>query len=162
VDGFKMKVHERLKKHVLVDGFPVVADTKKSLGSWITDAETGLEYLDCYSMHAGMALGWNHPKLVDRKNELADAAINKIANSDCYTKYYADFVDGMAKIAPDFEHFFFIDGGSLAVENALKASFDYKAQRLIKRGRVLPSGGTRCNSFLGFISWTKRLYFKHY
>ena len=33
-------------------------------------------------------------------------------------------------------HFFFIDGGSLAVENALKAAFDWKVRLNLKKGKI--------------------------
>jgi L-lysine 6-transaminase len=39
-------------------------------------------------------------------------------------------VERFASVTRDFKHYFFIDGGALAVENALKAAFDWKAQRL--------------------------------
>jgi L-lysine 6-transaminase len=123
-----MGVIERLKKHILVDGFHVVVDLKKSHGSWVVDKETGKEYLDCYSQFASQALGWNHPGLLAHEDKIRDVALYKIANSDMYTEEYADFVEEFAFITPDFKHHFFIDGGALGVENALKAAFDWKAQ----------------------------------
>jgi L-lysine 6-transaminase len=119
-----------LKEHILIDGFHVVADTKKSEGSVIVDAATGNRYLDCYSQFASQALGWNHPSLVARKNELADVVLHKMANSDMYSEAYAEFVQKFSEVTPDFKYYFFIDGGALAVENALKAAFDWKAQKL--------------------------------
>ena len=124
------KVIERLSKNILVDGFHVVVDTEKSHGSYIVDAETGKEYLDCYSQFASQPLGWNHPSLLKAQSHLGKAALHKLANSDMYSSDYADFVDSFSEITPDFCHYFFIDGGALGVENALKASFDWKAQKL--------------------------------
>ncbi len=43
---------------------------------------------------------------------------------------YHGFVSAFANITTDFSHHFFIEGGALAVENAIKAAFDYKAQKL--------------------------------
>jgi L-lysine 6-transaminase len=54
----------------------------------------------------------------------------KLANSDMYSEEYAHFVDKFSEITPDFKHYFFIDGGALGVENALKAAFDWKAKKL--------------------------------
>tara|TARA_R110002051_G_scaffold290547_3_gene354052 strand:+ start:707 stop:1714 length:1008 start_codon:yes stop_codon:yes gene_type:complete len=54
----------------------------------------------------------------------------KLANSDMYSEVYADFVKDFSEITPDFKHYFFIDGGALGVENALKAAFDWKAKKL--------------------------------
>lgn len=124
-----MNVIDRLKKHVLVDGFHVVVDTKKSHESWIVEEGTGKEYLDCYSQFASQPLGWNHPAMEGYKELIADAAMHKIANSDMYSSTYAYFVEAFAEVTPDFEHYFFIDGGALAVENALKAAFDWKVQK---------------------------------
>ena len=120
-----MNITERLKNHILVDGFHVVADLKKSHESWIVDAETGKEYLDCYSQFASQVLGWNHPYMDMFKERIADVAIQKLANSDMYCEEYASFVEKFASITPDFKHYFFIDGGALGVENALKTAFDW-------------------------------------
>lgn len=124
-----MSVIERLKKHILVDGFHVVVDPKKSHGSWIVDKETGKEYLDCYSQFASQALGWNHPGMEPYNDKIRDISLYKIANSDMYTEEYADFVEEFASVAHDFKYFFFIDGGALGVENALKAAFDWKSSQ---------------------------------
>lgn len=118
---------DRLRKHVLVDGFHVVADLNNSEGSWVVDADTGKRYLDCYSQFASQPLGWNHPSLEVYRDYLGGVALHKMANSDMYSETYADFVDSFASICPEFEHFFFVSGGALAVENALKAAFDWKA-----------------------------------
>ena len=122
-----MGVVDRLKKYILTDGFHVVADIKKSHDSWIVDAETGKEYLDCYSQFASQALGWNHPYMDMFKERIESVALQKMANSDMYSEEYAQFVESFAKITPDFKHYFFIDGGALGVENALKAAFDWNS-----------------------------------
>jgi L-lysine 6-transaminase len=125
-----MSVINRLKDHILVDGFHVVVDLKKSHGSWIVDRETGKEYLDCYSQFASQPLGWNHPGMEKHLDKVREVAAYKLANSDMYCEEFAEFVEVFAGIVPDFRHKFFIDGGALAVENALKAAFDWKAKRL--------------------------------
>ena len=122
-------VIDKLSKHILVDGFHIAVNQKKSLGSWIVDLD-GNKYLDCYSQFASQPLGWNHKVLVNAKQELGEVAMHKIANSDMYTEQYAGFVEKFSGITPDFSHYFFIDGGALAVENALKAAFDWKAKKL--------------------------------
>lgn len=122
-------VIDKLSKHILVDGFHIAVNQKKSLGSWIVDLD-GNKYLDCYSQFASQPLGWNHKVLVNARQELGEVAMHKIANSDMYTEQYASFVEKFSGITPDFSHYFFIDGGALAVENALKAAFDWKAKKL--------------------------------
>ena len=128
-----MSVIERLKKYVLVDGFHIVVDTKRSHESWIVEEGTGKEYLDCYSQFASQPLGWNHPLMEEYKSYLGEVALHKIANSDMYSETYVQFVETFSEATPDFKHYFFIDGGALAVENALKAAFDWKFQ---KNGKV--------------------------
>jgi len=123
-------IMSRLSKHILTDGFHVVVDPEESHGSWIIDAETGQHFLDCYSQFASQPLGWNHPSLVSAQFHLGKAALHKLANSDMYSRDYVNFVEKFAEITPDFSHYFFIDGGALGVENALKAAFDWKAQKL--------------------------------
>jgi len=132
-----MSVIDDLKRHVLVDGFHVVADLEKSNGSWIVDQETGKKYLDCYSQFASQALGWNHPKL--KECNFQDVAQHKMANSDMYSDTYRQFVNTFSTITQDFGHYFFIDGGALAVENALKAAFDWKFQ--VEPGKSVHSDG---------------------
>ena len=123
-------IHEELKNYILVDGFHHVADLKASHGSWFVDANTGKEYLDLYSQFASQPLGWNHPKIRQNVAKFGYALLNPIANSDVYTEPYLEFVKEFAKITSDFQHYFFISGGTLGVENALKAAFDWKAQKL--------------------------------
>ena len=124
-----LNVVDRLSNYIITDGFHVVVDPDKSHGSWIVDAQTGRSYLDCYSQFASQPLGWNHKALLKAKEHLGNAALHKIANSDMYSVDYVEFVEKFAEITPDFSHYFFIDGGALAVENALKAAFDWKAQK---------------------------------
>ncbi len=142
------RVHETLARHVLVDGgFPFVLDTAKSHGSWIVDATTGQSYLDLYSFFASAPLGLNPPGLADDPQFgalLAEVAANKPANSDVYTTHYAEFVETFARVLgdPALPHLFFVEGGALAVENALKCAFDWKSRRNESRGRS-PALGTK-------------------
>ena len=61
------------------------------------------------------------------KKRLLPAALNKIANADIYTTQMAEFVETFSRILPEpfRQHVFFISGGALAVENALKVAFDW-------------------------------------
>ena len=124
------KVIETLNEHVLVDGFHVVVDHNKSHDSYIVDLHTGNKYLDCYSQFASQPLGWNHEALNLAAEEMGRVGRVKIANSDMYSQEYATFVEKFSEITPDFKHYFFIDGGALGVENAIKAAFDWKAKKL--------------------------------
>ena len=119
-----------LKDHILVDGFHIVVDQQKSFGSYIVDLNTGKRYLDCYSQFASQPLGWKHSALIRAQKEMGAVGRVKLANSDMYSSTYAEFVEKFSEITPDFKHYFFIDGGALGVENALKAAFDWKAKKL--------------------------------
>ena len=125
------QVHDIMSSHTIGDGEPIVIDHRKSSGVYLVDAITGRPYLDCSSQFASMAIGWNHPKMEVHKEKLGRIGIHKYANSDFYSPELAEFVDKFAwEIAPDFSHFFFIEGGALGVENAIKAAFDWKARKL--------------------------------
>ena len=113
------QVIETLKDHILVDGFHIVVDQSNSLGSYVTDLNTGKKYLDCYSQFASQPLGWKHSALIKAQAEMGYAGRVKLANSDMYSEEYADFVEKFSEITPDFKHYFFIEGGALGVENAL-------------------------------------------
>lgn len=132
------KVFDVLKKRMLVDGFDIVIDMDKSQGSYIVDARNGKKYLDFYTFFASSALGINHPRLNNEefKEKIFKPAITKVANSDIYTTYMAEFVDTFSRIAmPDyFQYLFLISGGALAVENALKVSFDWKVRKNFAKG----------------------------
>jgi L-lysine 6-transaminase len=131
-------VHSSLRKHMLADGFELVLDLDKSHGSKIVDAKTGEIYVDFFTFFASSPFGMNHPKLLAKevKEELLNAAINKPSNSDIYTTLMAEFVDAFSRLAkPDYmKYLFFISGGSLAVENALKVAFDWKVQKNFAKG----------------------------
>ena len=132
------KVHNTLKKHVIVDGLNLVLDLKKSKGCKIYDSRFDRYLLDCFSFFATSPLGCNHPKLTTPEfiKKIGEVAINKPTNSDVYTIEMAEFIDTFAKFAmPDlFKHLFFISGGSLAVENALKTAFDWKVRKNLEKG----------------------------
>jgi L-lysine 6-transaminase len=131
-------VHERLSRHVLADGYKLVVDLDRSSGCRLVDARDGTEYLDCYSFFASLPLGFNHPDLTDDAflGELGRAAVHKPANPDMYSVEYARFVETFARVLgdPDLPHLFFVEGGALAVENALKVAFDWKSRRNERAG----------------------------
>ena len=130
------KVKQILGKHILADGFDPIIDLNKSQGSWIVDHRDGKKYLDMFSMYASGAIGYNHPHIVENKSILGEISINKTTLSDMYNVYYAEFLNTFSKIAipKDLSNAFFIDGGSLAVENTLKAAFDWKKRKNLEKG----------------------------
>jgi L-lysine 6-transaminase len=131
-------VIDELQKHLLVDGFRLVFDAKKSHGSFFADARTGREYLDLYSFYASQPVGFNHPHFSrpEVQSDLLLASQVKVANADVYTSQFATFVATFARVvglAP-LERYFFIEGGAVAVENALKAAMDWKVRKNLAAG----------------------------
>ena len=128
------KVREVLGRNILADGFDMIQDLDKSHGSWIVDERNGKEYLDMFSMFASGAIGYNHPRLVENQNLLGRVALSKPTLSDIYNTDYAEFVRVFDEIAiPNYlKHAFFVEGGALGVENALKIAFDWKVRRNIE------------------------------
>lgn len=124
------QINKTISKNCLIDPDSIVVDLSLSQGSYLVDARDGKSYLDCFSQFASQSIGWNHPKVIAQKNRLANAALHKIANPDMTSEEYALFVKQLSKKVPHHPHLFFIDGGALAVENALKAAFDWKMQKL--------------------------------
>src|SRR5438132_2482260 len=128
-----------LEKHILVDGFKLVFDLEKSRGSKFVDAATGRELLDLYSFYASQPIGFNHPYF-DRpevKADLLAAAKVKVANADIYTVQFATFIQTFSRVVglPPLERYFFIEGGAMAVENAVKAAMDWKVRKNLAAGR---------------------------
>lgn len=132
------QVFSTLEQNILVDGFHLVIDLERSHGSVMVDALTEREYLDCYTYFATLPIGHNHPKMEDPdfQASLMRAALANPANSDVYSREYAAFVRTFRRVAvpPEYRYLFFIAGGALAVENAMKAAFDWKAQLNRRKG----------------------------
>ncbi|OBB33307.1 L-lysine 6-transaminase [Mycolicibacterium peregrinum] len=159
------RVRAVLARSILTDGFDFVLDLDRSRGSYLVDARTGDRFLDMFTFFASSALGMNHPALADDEHfraELARAAVNKPSNSDIYSVPLAHFVDAFGRVLgdPDLPHLFFVDGGALAVENALKVAFDWKSRYNEARG-IDPALGTKvlhlCGAFHGRSGYTMSL-----
>lgn len=113
----------------------IMFDTRRSLGSYLVDANSGRKWVDMYSFYGSCPIGHNHPKMVEFRHELASIAIHNPSNSDVQTVEKNKFVETFRKTLPeDFKDLFFISGGALAVENALKVAFDWKTRLNLSRG----------------------------
>ena len=130
---------EILEQHVLLDGFRIVLDHGRSRGSYLHNAASDSRLIDLYGFFGSMPVGYNHPHFGDPavREELARAAAIKVANSDVYSRGYAEFVETFSRVAgfPPLERYLFIEGGALAVENTLKAAMDWKVRKNIAAGR---------------------------
>lgn len=118
---------------------PLVLDMKRSKGVELYDQIDGRRLLDFFGFYASSALGMNHPKMLNDaafRERLMEAALNKITNSDVRTLHMARFLQTFERVAiPDYlPYAFFISGGALAVENALKTAFDWKVRKNYQKG----------------------------
>lgn len=132
-------VADTLGKYVLADGFDLTFDMEKSQGVHIYDSKNKRTLLDFFTCFASVPLGYNHPKMLNDEaflKSLMLAALTNPSNSDIYTEQYAQFVKTFARIGmPDYlPHAFFISGGTLAIENALKTAMDWKVQKNFAKG----------------------------
>ncbi|HYP91505.1 MAG TPA: L-lysine 6-transaminase [Polyangiaceae bacterium] len=126
-------VHSTLSRHLLALGYGFVLDLEKSHGPFVHDAKSGGQYLDFASFYASNPLGFAAPALTEPafRERLLHAATIKVANPDFYTTYFAEFVETLSRTAAPttHPHYFFVEGGSLAVENAMKVAFDWKVRK---------------------------------
>ena len=125
-------------RHMLVDVLDFIVDLRRSEGAYIYDSKRNRRLLDFFTFVASMPVGLNHPKMTTPEfmERMAYVAINKPTNSDVYTTEMAEFVDTFARVAiPEYlPHAFFVEGGALGVENALKAAFDWKIRKNFAKG----------------------------
>lgn len=139
------QVVEILSKHILADGYDLIFDMEKSQGVHIYDSKHNRSLLDFFTCFASVPLGYNHPKMVNDeafKKNLLLAAMTNPSNSDIYTQQYAQFVETFSRVGiPDYlPHAFFIAGGSLAIENAIKTAMDWKVQKNFQKGHRVEKG----------------------
>lgn len=131
-------VHATIGKHMLVDALDFVVDIERSQGSYIYDAKSKRKFLDFFTFVASVPIGFNHPKMntPEFKEKLIAAAMNKPTNSDALSVEMAEFVDTFGQLAmPEYmPYLFLIEGGALAVENAVKAAFDWKIRKNFSKG----------------------------
>jgi len=132
-------VISEIGRHILLDGFRIVVDLKNSRGCYLVDASTGRRLLDLYGFYGSMPIGFNHPYLdrPEAHGALLEAARTKVANSDVLSAHYARFVQTFDRVMglPPLDRYFFIEGGTLAVENAIKAAMDWKVRKNLAAGR---------------------------
>ena len=137
-------VLSELSRAMLVDGFDYVLDLDRSNAANLIDARTGNRYLDFFTCFASTPVGMNHPAMLkpDFLDYLGSIAVNKPSNSDIYTEAMATFVKTFFTVAvpAGFKYSFFVEGGALAIENALKVAFDWKVRKNFAKGHVAERG----------------------
>lgn len=129
---------ETLNQYMLADGYDFVLDTESSQGTYFKEKKTGRKFTDFFTCFASMPIGMNHPKMLEQSfiNHIGRNALNKPSNSDVYSEEFATFVHTFHKIAvpSHFKYSFYVSGGALAVENALKTAFDWKVRQNFRKG----------------------------
>lgn len=139
-----------INRYMIADTYPLVVDLERSKGNRIYDAKAQREYLDCFSYVASNPIGHNHPKMFDSafERKLLRTARNKPSSSDFITVEKAEFVETLSRLAlpEDMTHLFLVEGGAVAVENAMKAAFDWKVQKNRAKGEK----GTKGQQILHF------------
>ncbi len=137
-------VHSTLARYILADGFDLVLDMERSHGRRLYDSRNGRWLLDLFSFFATMPIGLNHPRLGEDAflAKLTRAALVNPTNSDIYTTDFAEFVATFARVAmpPYLTNAFFVAGGALGVENALKAAMDWKVRQNFRKGLTSERG----------------------
>ena len=132
------EVHGVIARYMLKDGYDLVLDLEKSQGRRLYDSQHGRTYLDLFSCFATVPVGFNHPKMKEPGflAKLQRAALTNPTNSDVYTVEMAEFVETFGRLVmPSYlPHLFLVAGGSVGVENALKAAFDWKIRRNFRKG----------------------------
>jgi len=141
VHGIKPEeVQDIFMAHMNAKGMmPMVLDLEKSRGVELYDQLSGRRLLDFFGFFASNTLGMNHPKMfsdADFLERLREAALNKVTNSDVRTVHMARFLRTFGRVAmPEYlPYAFFVSGGALAVENALKTAFDWKVRKNFQKG----------------------------
>src|ERR1700749_2397536 len=118
---------------------------EKSKGVYLPDSKYNRTLLDFFTCFASVPLGYSHAKMVydeTFKKNLLLAALTNPSNSDIYTTEYAQFVKTFERMGiPEYlPHAFFIAGGTLAIENALKTAMDWKVQKNFAKGYKTEKG----------------------
>lgn len=141
---------EKVSPHLVpVDPATPIVDFEKSQGARMYDRAIGRAVIDFASHYASLPLGYNHPGFFDAdyEKELLEVSRIKVANLDVLTDSYVSFLETfMRVVGPEgFPKFFFVEGGALGVENAMKTAFDWKAHRNHRHGK--PEGGLKILHF---------------
>ncbi|GJN87403.1 hypothetical protein Rhopal_000352-T1 [Rhodotorula paludigena] len=116
----------------------LVADYAKSNGNYLVDAD-GNQHLDVFAQIASIAIGYNHPDLLElaKTDQFAVAAMNRPAIGSFPGSDWAETIKaGLLSVAPKgTPHLFTQMDGSGANEGALKAAFmAYRARERKEAG----------------------------
>jgi len=138
------RIFKMVSRRLRAEGLDLAADLEKSRGSYLYDLKRGGYFLDFFGCFATLPLGYNHPRIhsSSAREELSRAAVQKPANPSVYTRQLADFLEIFEQVAMPgcMKYIFLIEGGAPAVENALKAAFDWKIRKNFTAGTEKETG----------------------
>jgi L-lysine 6-transaminase len=121
-----------------IDPDSPIINFEKSNGSYLFDEKIGKSVIDFSSHYASLPIGYNHPAFADPdyEKQLLKVSKIKIANLDILCDDWLDFFTTFRRVVgvDGFDKYFFVEGGALAVENALKTAFDWKVRRNLRKG----------------------------
>lgn len=114
-------------------------DLWHSHGTYLRDI-SGEEFLDLCGFLGTAPLSFDHPDLRDKTflEQLGKAGFYRPSLSDFWPEVFAGFIEDFRQTAvpPYMNYLYFIEGGALAVENALKTAFDWKVKKNIANGSL--------------------------
>jgi len=132
------EVVDMVRKYTLAGWPSLVFDVERSHDCYLYDSLSDTEYLDFFTFAATNPIGFNHPAMREPHflDKLVKAALVKPNLSRFYTPELAHWVETFTRVCGrnDFKHYFFIEGGALAVENSLKAALDWKVRKNKEKG----------------------------
>lgn len=141
----------KLKNAMLGDGLPLIIHRAQSHGATLvasaldgTSSEPQ-EYINFHGGYGSDALGMNYPGITQQAREqIADAAIDKLAHADIYTDEFLEAIDTISErfMKPEFKKMFLVDGGNGAVENGIKTAIRNKVLQNCAAGRSAELGKT--------------------
>ncbi|MER7013272.1 L-lysine 6-transaminase [Saccharopolyspora sp. NPDC000359] len=130
-----------LKAQVTGDLMDIVVDLDAGEGCRLRDVRDGTEYLDLTMFFSSAPLGHGHPGLRTAEFEAALVRAGRVkpSNPDFATVEQARFAETFRRVVgiDELPLLFFIDGGTLAVENALKVAFDWKTKLNARSGTAV-------------------------
>ena len=93
-------------------------------------------------MFGSASVGYNHPYILEKSAWLGKMAVYKPTMSDVYLQEFADFVEtfGELRFLKELPYCFFWKVALLAVENALKTTFDWKTRKKLAKRKAKPEG----------------------
>ncbi len=137
-----------LARHMLVDGFDIVVDLKKSKGSYLVDAKDGQAVSRLLHVRRVIARGVE-PSQDDVAGIPGEARLRcrqqtvQLRTSTPRNRRSLSKRSRGWRCPRTCPHAFFVEGGALGVENALKAAFDWKIRKNFAQGLPRKNGDGR-------------------